>query len=104
MQDFEGQRLAEMITTALLGTVGVCYVYLFDYPEYLHSQVIAFFLGFVSQDIKLTLYIGLAGTALTFLAVVPPWPFYNKYPEQWLPPYNSTTSGVSIDVDGQKVG
>ena len=60
-------------------------------------------LGFLSQDIKLTLYVGLAGTGLTFLAVVPPWPFYNKNPEGWLPPH-SATSAINIDVDGQKVG
>jgi signal peptidase complex subunit 1 len=58
----------------------------------------------VSQDIKLTLYIGLAGTALTFLVVVPPWPFFNKYPEQWLAPLNSKASGMNIQVDGQQVG
>jgi len=87
--DFEGQRLAELITTALLSTVGV----------------IAFFLGFITQDITLTLWVGLAGTALTFLVVVPPWPFFNKYPEQWLPPRGAvSTAGISIDVDGQKVG
>lgn len=57
----------------------------------------------MTQDIQLALYIGLAGTALTFLVVVPPWPFYNKNPEGWLPPHN-TTSRISIDVDGQTVG
>lgn len=57
----------------------------------------------MTQDIRLSLYIGLAGTAVTFLAVVPPWPFYNKNPEGWLPPHNAT-SGISINVDGQKVG
>lgn len=57
----------------------------------------------MTQDIKLTLYIGLAGTAITFLAVVPPWPMYNKNPEPWLSSH-STTSGIQIDVDGQKVG
>ncbi|KAJ4302929.1 hypothetical protein N0V90_001820 [Kalmusia sp. IMI 367209] len=65
--------------------------------------IFAFFIGFMAQDIKLTLYIGLAGTALTFLAVVPPWPFFNKNPEPWLSPHIAT-SGLSIDVDGQKVG
>ncbi|KAF2868422.1 microsomal signal peptidase 12 kDa subunit-domain-containing protein [Massariosphaeria phaeospora] len=85
--DFEGQRLAEMITTVVLGGAGI----------------FAFFIGFMAQDIKLSLYIGLAGTAVTFLAVVPPWPLYNKNPEDWLAPY-STTSGINIDVDGQKVG
>ncbi|KAF2272325.1 SPC12-domain-containing protein [Westerdykella ornata] len=85
--DFEGQRLAELITTFLLGAAGI----------------VAFFIGFMAQDIRLTLYIGLAGTALTFLAVVPPWPIYNKNPEPWLPP-SSRAIGVNIDVDGSKVG
>jgi signal peptidase complex subunit 1 len=66
-------------------------------------QIFAFFIGFMAQDIKLTVYIGLAGTALTFLAIVPPWPFFNKNPEGWLPPHTAT-AGISIDVDGQKVG
>jgi signal peptidase complex subunit 1 len=57
----------------------------------------------MAQDIRLTLYIGLAGTALTFLVVVPPWPFYNKNPEGWLPKHNSS-SQYNIDVDGEKVG
>jgi signal peptidase complex subunit 1 len=57
----------------------------------------------MAQDITLTLYIGLAGTTLTFLAIVPPWPFFNKNPEPWLPP-RGLTSGINIDVDGQKVG
>ncbi|OAL51232.1 microsomal signal peptidase 12 kDa subunit [Pyrenochaeta sp. DS3sAY3a] len=85
--DFEGQRLAELLTTVLLGAAGI----------------IAFLVGFATQDIKLALYIGLAGTALTFVVVVPPWPFFNKDPENWLPPHNAS-SGITIDVDGQKVG
>ncbi|KAH8725236.1 microsomal signal peptidase 12 kDa subunit-domain-containing protein [Phaeosphaeriaceae sp. PMI808] len=85
--DFEGQRLAEMLTTVLLGAAGI----------------IAFFVGYFTQDIRLSLYVGLAGTALTFLLVVPPWPFYNKNPEDWLPA-RSAASNISINVDGQKVG
>lgn len=67
------------------------------------AQFIAFFVGFLTQDIKLTLYVGLAGTLVAFAVVVPPWPFFNKNPEPWLA---STTAGsnISIDVDGQKVG
>ncbi|KAF1362216.1 microsomal signal peptidase-like protein 12 kDa subunit [Lizonia empirigonia] len=86
--DFEGQRLAEMLTTVLLGAAGI----------------IAFLVGFMQQDIRLALYIGLAGTALTFFVVVPPWPFYNKNPEDWLPPRNVSALSYGIDVDGQKVG
>ncbi|PSN71584.1 microsomal signal peptidase 12 kDa subunit [Corynespora cassiicola Philippines] len=85
--DFEGQRLAELLTTVLLGAAGI----------------VAFLVGFVNQDIRLALYVGLAGTALTFLVTIPPWPFYNKNPEPWLPPL-SAASGVTIDVDGEKVG
>ncbi|CBY00953.1 hypothetical protein IAQ61_011857 [Plenodomus lingam] len=86
--DFEGQRLAEMLTTVLLGAAGI----------------LAFVIGYFTQDIRLALYIGLAGTALTFAVVVPPWPFYNKNPEGWLPAHNTTSSGYNVDVDGQKVG
>jgi len=47
-------------------------------------QVIALVVGFVKQDIYLTLWTGLAGTAVTMLAVVPPWPFFNQHPEPWV--------------------
>ncbi|KAF1915558.1 microsomal signal peptidase 12 kDa subunit-domain-containing protein [Ampelomyces quisqualis] len=85
--DFEGQRLAEMLTTVLLGAVGI----------------IAFFAGYFAQDIRISLYAGLAGTALTFLVIVPPWPLYNRNPEGWLPASNAM-QGLNVDVDGQKVG
>ncbi|KAK3079802.1 hypothetical protein LTS18_003874 [Coniosporium uncinatum] len=84
--DFEGQKLAELLSTALLSTVGV----------------IAFFYGFFTQDIKMTLWIGLAGTALTFLVIVPPWPFFNRDPLQWASAQNGV-GGLSIEVDGKKV-
>jgi signal peptidase complex subunit 1 len=65
-------------------------------------QFFAFWIGFMAQDITLSLYIGLAGSALAFLVVVPPWPFFNKNPESWLSPL--TRSNMTIDVDGEKVG
>jgi len=70
------------------------------------TQIIAFFVGYFTQDIRLSLYVGLAGTALTFLVIVPPWPFFNKNPEGWLPARmaNTTPSSYNINVDGQKVG
>jgi len=87
--DFEGQKLAELLGTALLATVGA----------------ISFIVGYFLQDIKLALFIGLGGTALTFLAVVPPWPFFNKHPVKWLPVEGSEKNSVgSITVDGQVVG
>ncbi|OTA60225.1 microsomal signal peptidase 12kDa subunit [Hypoxylon sp. EC38] len=67
--DFEGQKLAELLATAALAIAGA----------------VSFLVGFILQDITLALKIGLAGTALTFLLVVPPWPFFNKHPVKWLP-------------------
>ncbi|CAI0649964.1 unnamed protein product [Colletotrichum noveboracense] len=67
-QDFEGQKLADLLATLVLSASGA----------------LAFLVGFFLQDIKLAVYIGLAGTALTFLLVVPPWPFYKRHPVKWL--------------------
>ncbi|KAK5664145.1 hypothetical protein OQA88_360 [Cercophora sp. LCS_1] len=67
--DFEGQKLAELLANLALSVVGV----------------VAFLVGYFLQDIKLAVWIGLGGTALTFVAVVPPWPFFNKNPVKWLP-------------------
>ncbi|KAI9793418.1 MAG: hypothetical protein M1816_000310 [Peltula sp. TS41687] len=84
--DFEGQRLADSLTTALLVLTGV----------------VAFLVGVSSQDIHLTLYTGLAGTTLTFLLVVPPWPYFNQHPVKWLPSGRGTIAS-GIEVDGQKI-
>ncbi|KAK6855885.1 hypothetical protein PG995_008036 [Apiospora arundinis] len=67
--DFKGQNLAEIISTLMLSLVGA----------------IAFFVGYLLQDIALALKLGLAGTVVTFLVVVPPWPFFNRNPVKWLP-------------------
>lgn len=50
----------------------------------------------------MTLWIGLGGTALAFLVVVPPYPIYNENPEKWLRA-NSGMSGSGIEVDGKKI-
>jgi len=86
--DFEGQKLAELLATALLATVGA----------------ISFITGFFLQDIKLALFIGLGGTALTFLLVVPSWPFFNRHPVKWLPVGGTETNPQGIVVDGKVVG
>ncbi|EGP85031.1 unnamed protein product [Zymoseptoria tritici ST99CH_1A5] len=87
--DFEGQRLAEYLTYGLLSFVGA----------------LAFLVGFIKQDIYQIIYIGLGGTVLTFLAVVPPWPYFNKHPLAWLPPRsgNGSLQAFDIQVDGKKV-
>ncbi|SPJ85789.1 related to microsomal signal peptidase 12 kDa subunit [Fusarium torulosum] len=67
--DFEGQKLAELLATVLLVVSGL----------------VSVVVGYILQDIKLAVYLGLGGTALTFLVVVPAWPFYKKHPVKWLP-------------------
>ncbi|GAM83249.1 hypothetical protein ANO11243_012350 [Dothideomycetidae sp. 11243] len=72
--------------------------------------IIAFIAGYITQNITYTLWLGLAGTALTFVAIVPPWPFFNKHPVSWLPArkaraggQRTVTGGYDIVVDGKKV-
>jgi len=86
--DFEGQRFAEFLATGLLAIVGG----------------IAFIVGYFLQDIKRALLIGLGGAVLTFLLVVPPWPFFNRHPVEWLPVGGRETSSQGIVVDGKLVG
>ncbi|KAL1616537.1 hypothetical protein SLS56_011375 [Neofusicoccum ribis] len=60
--------------------------------------IVAFIVGYSTQDIALALRILLAGAVLTFVAVVPPWPFFNKNPATWLPPQSAVTGGVEVEV------
>ncbi|TVY49899.1 Signal peptidase complex subunit [Lachnellula occidentalis] len=85
--DFEGQKLAELLATFLLAVVGV----------------ISFVVGFFKQDIKLALYIGLGGTALTLALIVPPWPFFNRHPVRWLPVGGVEKKSQGIMMDGQVI-
>jgi len=82
--DFKGQSMAEFLATALLAIVGA----------------ISFIVGYLNQDIKRALVIGLGGTALTFLLVVPPWPFFNSHPVRWLPVAGKRQDANEIDIDG----
>ncbi|KAI9847827.1 MAG: hypothetical protein M1837_001720 [Sclerophora amabilis] len=84
--DFEGQRLAELLITTLLAITGA----------------VAFLVGYVLQDLHLSLYTGLAGTLLSFLVVVPPWPYFNRHPVNWLSS-GKGISGVGIEMDGKKI-
>ncbi|GAB7343783.1 hypothetical protein MBLNU457_1757t1 [Dothideomycetes sp. NU457] len=84
--DFEGQRFAEFLCNLLLTSVGF----------------FAFIIGFITQNITYTLWTGLGGTAITFLVVVPPWPFFNSNPVRWLPAKKGS-SNYDITVDGKKV-
>ncbi|KAL3458014.1 putative microsomal signal peptidase subunit SPC12 [Aspergillus heterothallicus] len=85
--DFQGQQLTEILSTALL----------------ILSGAVAFLVGYIFQDLHLTLWTGLAGTVLTGLVVIPPWPFYNKHPEMWLVPLPGSAGRAGVMVDGVKV-
>ncbi|KAI0911951.1 microsomal signal peptidase 12 kDa subunit-domain-containing protein [Ustulina deusta] len=87
--DFQGQKLAEILATVLLSIVGA----------------FSFLIGFFLQDIALALKIGLGGTALTFLVIVPPWSFFNKHPVKWLPVGGSSvpSSHQNIVIDEKMV-
>jgi signal peptidase complex subunit 1 len=59
--------------------------------------------GYVLQDIKLAVYIGLIGTAAVFVLVVPPWPFYNRNPVKWLPVGGGFTAPANLVIDEKMV-
>ena len=67
-------------------------------------QAVAFFVGYLHQDIKQALVIGLGGTVFAFFLIVPPWPFFNRHPVKWLPVEGKGYSAQAIVVDGKIIG
>lgn len=65
-------------------------------------KIVAFIIGFIEQSIYITLWVGLAGAALTFFVVIPPWPPYNTHPEKWLQSKSGMRATV-IEIDGKKI-
>ncbi|KAL9052984.1 MAG: hypothetical protein Q9162_005040 [Coniocarpon cinnabarinum] len=59
------------------------------------SILISLAVGYFAQDMSYTLWSGLAGTAVVFLAVVPPWPFMNRNNIKWQPAQNGL-AGIRI--------
>jgi signal peptidase complex subunit 1 len=43
------------------------------------TQILSFVVGFVLGSVQVTVYVLGAGTMLTFLVCVPPWPMYKKH-------------------------
>ena len=68
-------------------------IYLHHRNLLIRAQILAFLLGFLQQNIWITLWIGLGGTALAFLMVVPPFPMYRETPEKWLPKGSGLVGG-----------
>jgi signal peptidase complex subunit 1 len=59
--------------------------------------------GYLQQDIYLTSWIGVAGSVMTLLVVVPPWPAFNQHPELWLGSGKGGMLQSGIVVAGKKV-
>jgi signal peptidase complex subunit 1 len=59
--------------------------------------------GYLQQDIYLTLWVGVAGALVTVVAVVPPWPFFNQHPELWLRSQKGGTTTLDISIGGKKM-
>ncbi|KAH8548490.1 putative signal peptidase-like protein 12 kDa [Umbelopsis sp. PMI_123] len=74
--DFEGQRLAELISQVIL-TI---------------SAIIGFLYGYVQQSLEATVLIFGVGFAITLLVTLPPWPFYNRHPVKWVSTQDEKTN------------
>ncbi|KAI0773155.1 microsomal signal peptidase subunit [Trametes elegans] len=67
--DFEGQKLVERIARDTL----------------IAATVISFLAGFALQSIRVTFGLFALFVVALSIAVVPPWPAYNRHPVKWLP-------------------
>lgn len=67
--DYKGQKLAEQIFQGII----------------LVSAVIGFLYGFIIEQFGWTVYIVLAGFAVSCLLTLPPWPIYRRNPLNWQP-------------------
>ncbi|NXS62402.1 SPCS1 peptidase, partial [Brachypteracias leptosomus] len=68
-QDYKGQKLAEQIFQGII----------------LVSAIIGFIYGYITEQFGWTVYIVMAGFALSCLLTLPPWPMYRRNPLKWLP-------------------
>ncbi|MCJ8744261.1 hypothetical protein PDJAM_G00116580 [Pangasius djambal] len=67
--DYKGQKLAEQIFQGVI----------------LVSAVIGFIYGLIIEQFGWTVYIMLAGFAISCLLTLPPWPMYRRNPLTWQP-------------------
>ncbi|XP_039209831.1 signal peptidase complex subunit 1 [Crotalus tigris] len=67
--DYKGQKLAEQIFQGII----------------LFSAVVGFIYGYITEQFGWTVYIVMAGFAISCLLTLPPWPIYRRNPLKWLP-------------------
>lgn len=52
---------------------------------------------------KYTVYVGLSGTVVAFLAIVPPWPVYKRNPLSWVAVATMPEEEEEEEGEGQEV-
>uniref|UniRef100_A0A3B4T592 Signal peptidase complex subunit 1 n=2 Tax=Seriola dumerili TaxID=41447 RepID=A0A3B4T592_SERDU len=77
--DYKGQKLAEQIFQGII----------------LISAVIGFVYGLIIEQFGWTVYIVLAGFAVSCVLTLPPWPMYRKSPLSWQPVVPETSGESS---------
>ncbi|XP_018541368.1 signal peptidase complex subunit 1 [Lates calcarifer] len=77
--DYKGQKLAEQIFQGII----------------LISAVIGFVYGLIIEQFGWTVYIVLAGFAISCVLTLPPWPMYRKNPLSWQPVLPETSGESS---------
>ncbi|XP_011444427.1 signal peptidase complex subunit 1-like [Crassostrea angulata] len=65
--DYEGQKRAEQLFQVIIILFGV----------------VGFIWGYICQQFSQTMYILLAGFALSCILTLPPWPMFRRKPLQW---------------------
>ncbi|KAF8530231.1 microsomal signal peptidase [Hysterangium stoloniferum] len=73
-KDFEGQKLADVITRYAL----------------ISATIISFLVGVVMQSLMATFGTFACALVVLALVVVPPWPLFNRHSVQWLPKSSET--------------
>ncbi|TFK38382.1 microsomal signal peptidase 12 kDa subunit-domain-containing protein [Crucibulum laeve] len=77
--DFAGQQLIDQVARIVL----------------VLTTIISFIVGFALQSLSVTFGIFGASTLILALAVIPPWPMFNKNPAKWLPAVSSSSTSDS---------
>ncbi|KAI0660199.1 microsomal signal peptidase subunit, partial [Cubamyces menziesii] len=73
--DFEGQKLVEKIARDTL----------------IVATLVSFIAGFALQSLQVTFGLFALFVVLLSIAVIPPWPMYNRHPVKWLPAKGTKT-------------
>ncbi|KTW32543.1 uncharacterized protein T551_00028 [Pneumocystis jirovecii RU7] len=71
--DYEGQTTSEILANVIVVVF----------------SIIAYIVGFLLQNLIITLYIFVIGILVSLLIIIPPWSIYNTHPIKWYQPLKS---------------